>query len=285
MLNIFARIHSKKRVEKKEEWRRQWRWFWREVWLPRMARKWPSRVCRMVIWISWADLPRNCSEAVCSSSLAVMILHWATPVTVKGTPWAVSTVSHMGFSVITWGYSRPGTSLFSHLIPPQIQRETGGGRSQSKWCHWNTISNHCQAPISISSTVGMKLRDVNAAKRATESEFSPDRGTPRNGRLHGGHCLRARSHTASDRRPVPLLKLRPSCVIFFPYHAREIAIGKICSLSCQHFVTVSRFSFISESEPFPRKKPWRLGGFDFGNGLERRHEYDWKVQAWGSTKN
>lgn len=61
----------------------------------------------------------------------------------------------------------------------------------------------------------MKLRDVNAAKRATESEFSPDRGTPRNGRLHGGHCLRARSHTASDRRPVPLLKLRPSCVIFF----------------------------------------------------------------------
>lgn len=51
--------------------------------VPRMARKCPSRVCRIVIWTSWDVLPKNCSEAVWSSSLAVIILHCATPVTFK----------------------------------------------------------------------------------------------------------------------------------------------------------------------------------------------------------
>lgn len=30
---------------------------------PRMARRWPSRVCRMTLLISMTDFPRNCSQA------------------------------------------------------------------------------------------------------------------------------------------------------------------------------------------------------------------------------
>ena len=38
-----------------------------------MALRWPSRVCRTVLLISCSFLPRNCSEAVCSSSGFFMI--------------------------------------------------------------------------------------------------------------------------------------------------------------------------------------------------------------------
>jgi hypothetical protein len=53
-----------------------------------------------------------------------MILTWATPVTVRATPWAVSTISHIGLSVIT---SRESfwTSVTSHQAqahPPTIVR-------------------------------------------------------------------------------------------------------------------------------------------------------------------
>lgn len=53
-----------------------------------------------------------------------MILHWATPVTVSGTPWAVSTLSHMGFSVITSKLRRctSVTSHQAHAHPPTIVR-------------------------------------------------------------------------------------------------------------------------------------------------------------------
>ncbi|KAK9730539.1 hypothetical protein QE152_g14414 [Popillia japonica] len=76
----------------------------------------------MVILISFTDFPKNCSEAVCSSSSAFMILHWATPVTVKGTPWAVSTVSHIGFNVITSSESlwTSVTNHQAHAHPPTI---------------------------------------------------------------------------------------------------------------------------------------------------------------------
>ena len=53
-----------------------------------------------------------------------MILHWATPVTVSGTPCAVSTPSHMGFKVIT-SSERRWTSVTSHQAhahPPTIVR-------------------------------------------------------------------------------------------------------------------------------------------------------------------
>lgn len=53
-----------------------------------------------------------------------MILHCATPVTVRGTPWAVSTPSHIGFNVITSSDSRC-TSVTSHHAqaqPPTIVR-------------------------------------------------------------------------------------------------------------------------------------------------------------------
>lgn len=53
-----------------------------------------------------------------------MILHWATPVTVSGTPWAVSTISQQGFSVITSSESRctSVTSHQAHAQPPTIVR-------------------------------------------------------------------------------------------------------------------------------------------------------------------
>lgn len=53
-----------------------------------------------------------------------MILHWATPVTVSGTPWAVSTLSHIGLSVIT-SRLRRCTSVTNHQAqaqPPTIVR-------------------------------------------------------------------------------------------------------------------------------------------------------------------
>ena len=74
--------------------------------------------------ISCSFLPKNCSEAVCNKSGFFIIFTCATPdliqqiilksiinfqyifyqnspVTVRGTPWAVSTFSHTGFSVMT----------------------------------------------------------------------------------------------------------------------------------------------------------------------------------------
>lgn len=53
-----------------------------------------------------------------------MILHWATPVTVSGTPCAVSTPSHIGFKVIT-SSERRWTSVTNHQAhahPPTIVR-------------------------------------------------------------------------------------------------------------------------------------------------------------------
>lgn len=43
---------------------------------PRMARRWPSRVCRMTLLISITDLPRNCSQAYPSSSFSVITFTW-----------------------------------------------------------------------------------------------------------------------------------------------------------------------------------------------------------------
>lgn len=53
-----------------------------------------------------------------------IILHCATPVTVRGTPWAVSTFSHIGLRVITLR-ERRCTSVTSHQAqahPPTIVR-------------------------------------------------------------------------------------------------------------------------------------------------------------------
>lgn len=69
--------------------------------LPRMALRCPSSVWRTVLLISCSFFPRNCSEAVWRRSAFFMILTCATPVTVRGTPWAVSTLSQTGFRVIT----------------------------------------------------------------------------------------------------------------------------------------------------------------------------------------
>lgn len=80
---------------------------------PRIALKCPSKVWRMVCLISFTVLPRNCSEAVWSNSSAFIILHCATPVTDRGTPWAVSTLSHCGLSVIT-SRDRRCTSVTNH---------------------------------------------------------------------------------------------------------------------------------------------------------------------------
>lgn len=53
-----------------------------------------------------------------------MILHCATPVTVRGTPCDVSTPSHIGFSVITSSERRctSVTSHQAHAQPPTIVR-------------------------------------------------------------------------------------------------------------------------------------------------------------------
>lgn len=53
-----------------------------------------------------------------------MILHWATPVTVNGTPWAVSTISHMGLRVITSRDKRCTSVTIhqAHAQPPTIVR-------------------------------------------------------------------------------------------------------------------------------------------------------------------
>jgi hypothetical protein len=53
-----------------------------------------------------------------------MILHWATPVTVNGTPWAVSTISQHGFRVMTSSDNlcTSVTSHQAHAQPPTIVR-------------------------------------------------------------------------------------------------------------------------------------------------------------------
>lgn len=53
-----------------------------------------------------------------------MILHWATPVTVSGTPCAVSTPSHIGFKVMTSSDRRwtSVTNHHAHAHPPTIVR-------------------------------------------------------------------------------------------------------------------------------------------------------------------
>lgn len=139
--------------------------------VPRMARKCPSSVCRIVSCTSCDDLPKNCSLAVCSSSLAVIILHCATPVTcarqliklvnsisvflnrltlgrltVSGTPCAVSTCSQTGFSVITWIFKK-SSSYHTFMIHKQkyvsihLQRVgnirwTNGRSPLIKRCPW-----------------------------------------------------------------------------------------------------------------------------------------------------
>lgn len=82
--------------------------------LPKIALRCPSKVCKMVVLTSFTSFPKNCSLAVCNNSSALMILHWATPVTVSGTPWAVSTYSQIGFRVIT-----SKESLWTSVIPHQ----------------------------------------------------------------------------------------------------------------------------------------------------------------------
>lgn len=54
--------------------------------------------------------------------ITFMILTWATPVTVSATPWAVSTISHIGLSVITSRESfwTSVTSHHAHAQPPTI---------------------------------------------------------------------------------------------------------------------------------------------------------------------
>lgn len=89
---------------------------------PNIALRCPSNVCKIVDLISLTDLPKNCSEAVYSNSSAFMILHCATPVTVRGTPWAVSTPSHIGFRVMT-SRERRWTSVthhHAHAHPPTM---------------------------------------------------------------------------------------------------------------------------------------------------------------------
>ena len=57
-------------------------------------------------------------------AITFMIFTWATPVTVRATPWAVSTISHIGLSVITSSESF-WTSVTSHQAqahPPTIVR-------------------------------------------------------------------------------------------------------------------------------------------------------------------
>lgn len=58
------------------------------------------------------------------NSHTFIILHCATPVTVNGTPCAVSTFSHMGFNVITSSDKRwtSVTSHQAHAHPPTIVR-------------------------------------------------------------------------------------------------------------------------------------------------------------------
>src|SRR6218665_4026536 len=55
----------------------------------------------MTLSMCCTGLPRNCSQAVDSSSGSTMTLTCATPVTVSGTPSEVSTLSHTGLRVIT----------------------------------------------------------------------------------------------------------------------------------------------------------------------------------------
>lgn len=62
--------------------------------------------------------------AFCGRKITFMILHWATPVTVSGTPCAVSTPSHTGFRVITFRERRctSVTSHQAHAHPPTMVR-------------------------------------------------------------------------------------------------------------------------------------------------------------------
>uniref|UniRef100_A0A6B0V024 Putative is1 transposase n=1 Tax=Ixodes ricinus TaxID=34613 RepID=A0A6B0V024_IXORI len=97
--------------------------------VPRMARRCPSRVCRMTALMWSTSLPRNCSAAVERNSRSVITLHWATPVTVRGTPCEVSTCSHRGVRVITsrdslWtsvtshhAQAQPPTTIFLPAVP------------------------------------------------------------------------------------------------------------------------------------------------------------------------
>lgn len=66
----------------------------------------------------------NCKKIRKNRKCTFMILHWATPVTVNGTPWAVSTISQHGFNVITSSDNRctSVTSHQAHAHPPTIVR-------------------------------------------------------------------------------------------------------------------------------------------------------------------
>jgi hypothetical protein len=68
----------------------------------------------------------------------VMILHWATPVTVNGTPWAVSTCSHTGVIVITWTEEKEtkknvNLDCFVQFESCTKDTKTRTGRSLCKW--------------------------------------------------------------------------------------------------------------------------------------------------------
>lgn len=89
-----------------------------------------------------------------------MILHWATPVTVSGTPWAVSTFSHIGFRVIT-SSDRRCTSVTSHQAhahPPTIvrfrvdpQQPPGVEQEEKKnwFVEWNVLVRQFKCSINV----------------------------------------------------------------------------------------------------------------------------------------
>jgi len=82
--------------------------------------KWVARVATKRAEIGWTEL----YVYGYSGDRTFMILHWATPVTVSGTPWEVSTFSHIGLRVITLRESRctSVTSHHAHAQPPTIVR-------------------------------------------------------------------------------------------------------------------------------------------------------------------
>lgn len=76
-------------------------------------------------WLNFSWKKKNNSSTRNIANVhTFMILHWATPVTVSGTPCAVSTPSHIGFKVMTSSDRRwtSVTNHHAHAHPPTIVR-------------------------------------------------------------------------------------------------------------------------------------------------------------------
>jgi len=70
--------------------------------LPMMALWCPSMVSRQILWISSGCFPPNCSAASSSiSCFSPLILTWAVPTTLMGTPFSVYTRGLVTCRVIT----------------------------------------------------------------------------------------------------------------------------------------------------------------------------------------